>query len=82
MNRKPVVIRKHAILKHHYRRAVKATPQFHELDALSQWAALRRQVEGDATAIGATLLTIMDSREGRRDEVLGALERGRLADLS
>lgn len=82
MSRKPVVIRKHAILKHHYRRAVKATPQFHQLDAIGQWAALRRQIEGDATPIGATLLTIMDSREGRRDEVLGALERARLEDIS
>lgn len=70
---KPVAIRKHAILKHHYRRAVKATPQFHQLDAVNQWAVLRKQVEEDETPMGATLLKIMDNREERRDEVLSAL---------
>jgi hypothetical protein len=74
---KPVAIRKHAILKRHYSRAVKATPQFHQLDAIGRWAVLRQQVEADATPIGATLLKIMDSREGRRDEVLSALEDAR-----
>jgi hypothetical protein len=74
---KPVAIRKHAILKRHYRRAVKATPQFHQLDVVERWAMLRQQVEADATPTGATLLQIMDSRAGRRDEVLSALEDAR-----
>ena len=73
MSSKPVAIRKHAILKNHYRRAVNATPQFHELDAVAQWATLRKHVEADATPLGATLLKIMDSRQERRDEVLTAL---------
>jgi len=81
MNRKPVEIRKHAILKHHYRRAVQATPQFHQLDAIGQWAVLRQQVEADTTAIAATLLKIMDSREARRVEVLSALEDARQGTL-
>jgi hypothetical protein len=75
MSSNPVVIRKHAILKRHYRRAVNATPQFHQLDALGQWAVLRKQVEDDVTPIGSTLLIIMDSREARREEVLNALEQ-------
>ena len=74
MSTKPVVIRKHAILKHHYRLAVKTTPQFHQLDAVAKWAVLRKQVADDASPVGATLLKIMDSREERRDEVLSALE--------
>lgn len=81
MSRKPVEIRKHAILKNHYRRAVQATPQFHQLDALGQWAVLRQQVEADTTAIAGTLLKIMDSREARRVEVLSALEDARQGTL-
>ena len=77
MSPNPVVIRKHAILKHHYRRAVKATPQFHRLDTVSQWAVLRTHVERDVTPAGARLLTIMDTREARREEVLNALEQAR-----
>jgi hypothetical protein len=77
MSPHPVVIRKHAILKHHYRRAVRDTPQFHELDAVSQWAVLRRHVENDVTPTGARLLTVMDAREARREEVLNALEQAR-----
>jgi hypothetical protein len=77
----PVAISKHAILKRHYRRAVKATPQFHQLDAIGRWAVLRQQVEADATPMGATLLKIMDSRDGRRDEVLSALEDARQATV-
>ena len=73
-----ILIRKHAILKRHYRRAVAATPQFHELDGEAQWAAVRRLVEQDATTPeGVNLLKIMDSRTGRRDEVLSALEDAR-----
>ena len=81
MNRKPVALRKHAILKHHYRRAVKATPQFHDLDESRRWAVLRSQVESDVTPTGATLLKIMDTREARRHEVLTALEAARQAHV-
>lgn len=77
MNRNPVPIRKHAILKHHYRRAVAATPQFHQLDTNAQWAVLRKHIDDDATPKGATLRTIMDERSARRDEVLSALEEAR-----
>jgi len=74
-----IVIRRHAILKRHYRRAVKATPGFHELNAVGQWANLREQVKADTSPTGEKLLGIMDSRESRRDEVLAALEEGRQA---
>jgi len=77
MTAKPLGIRRHAILKHHYRRAVAATPDFHNLNTVSQWALLRAQVQADGTAAGSTLLGVMDSREPRRDEVLAALEEGR-----
>ena len=79
MSHKFVAIRKHAILKRHYHRAVNATPQFHELDESARWAALRNQVAHDKTPRGATLLKIMDSREPRRQEVLTALEEARQA---
>jgi hypothetical protein len=81
MNRKPVAIRRHAILKRHYRRVVRRTPQFHQLDSMSQWAALRKHVEEDVTPKGISLLTIMDSRAERRDEVLSALEEARAQSL-
>ena len=74
MSTKPVAIRKHAILKLHYRRAVAATPRFHELDSSMQWATLRKHVEEDRSERGATLLKIMDNREQRQEEVLSALE--------
>jgi hypothetical protein len=77
MNRTPVTIRKHAILKRHYRRAVAATPEFHQLDTNGQWAVLRKQIDDDATPLGATLRTIMDERSARRNEVLSALEEAR-----
>ena len=77
MNRSPVPIRKHAIFKHHYRRVVAATPQFHQLDTNAQWAVLRTHIDGDATAKGATLRAIMDDRSARRAEVLSALEEAR-----
>ena len=81
MSSQPVAIRKHAILKHHYRRAVQATPRFHQLDAVEQWVVLRQQVEADTAAIAVTLLKIMDSREARREEVLTALENARQSTL-
>jgi len=79
MNAKPIV-RRHAILKNPYRRTVKATPDFHNLDGKAQWAALRSQVIAEAGAAGeSSLIDVMDSREPRRDEVLAALEEGRQA---
>jgi hypothetical protein len=82
MNEKPVRIRKHAILKRHYRRAVAATPQFHQLDTTRQWAVLREHVDADPTPLGTTLKMIMDSRAARRDEVLAALEQARRNQIS
>jgi hypothetical protein len=76
---KPVAIRRHAILKHHYRRAVAGTPNFHDLDGRHQWAALREQVVNDAAPRPSDLLAILDSREPRRDEVLSALKVGRVS---
>ena len=72
-----VSIRRHAILKNQYRRAVKSTPGFHTLSLAGQWAALREQVQADATPAGLALLDVLNSREARRDEVLAALEEGR-----
>ena len=72
-----VTIRRHAILKNHYRRAVATTSTFHTLSLAGQWALLREQVEADSTSGGTALLDIMDSREPRRDEVLAALEDAR-----
>jgi hypothetical protein len=76
---RPVALRKHAILKHHYRRAVAATPDFQTLNSPGQWAVLRDQVKADPTSGASGLLDILDSRESRRDEVLAALEEGRVA---
>jgi hypothetical protein len=79
MSPRPVGLRRHAIFKHTYRRTVASTPDFHNLDGNSQWAALRGQVQAEAAAGESSLLEIMDSRAGRRDEVLAALEEGRQA---
>jgi hypothetical protein len=78
---KPVAIRRHAILKHQYRRAVRSTPDFHTMNAAAQWAVLRAEVLADTTPAGASLLEILNSREPRRDEVLAALEGAHQADL-
>jgi hypothetical protein len=72
-------IHRHALFKRQYRRAVAATAGFHDLTAARQWAALRAQVQTDATDAGSTLLETFDSRESRRDQVLAALEEGRQA---
>ena len=72
-----MLIRKHAIFKRHYRRAVAATPAFHQLDTDAQWAALRKQVDDDATLQGSALRVIMDERAPRRGQVLNALEEAR-----
>jgi len=67
-------LRKHAIFKHHYRRAVATTPEFHQLDTDAQWAALRKQVEDDTTTQGTALKVILEERAERRGQVLNALE--------
>lgn len=79
MSTKPVSIRRHAILKHHYRRAVLSTAHFHQLSRAEQWALLRDQVRTDTTPLASRLLDILNSRESRRDEVMAALEDGRQA---
>ena len=78
---RPTKIRRHAILKRHYRRAVSKTTDFQTLPAAGQWAALRDQVQLDSPGARSPLLDILDSREPRRDEVLAALELGRQGDL-
>ena len=79
MAARPVTIRKHAILKHQYRRAVALTPDFHNLSLNARWALLRDQVLLDSTPAGAKLLDIFNSREPRQAEVIAALEEGRQA---
>lgn len=73
----PTAIRRHAILKRHYRRAVAATPGFHDLDLGARWALLRDQVAVDPSAEGPRLLEILNSREPRRAQVMEALEQAR-----
>jgi hypothetical protein len=72
-----VSVRRHAILKNHYRRAVAATPGFLSLSQAGQWELLREQVEADTTRSGMSLRDVLDTREPRRDEVLAALEDAR-----
>jgi hypothetical protein len=78
---KPISIRRHAILKHQYRRAVRSTPDFHNLNPAGQWALLRAEVLSETTPESASLLEILNSREPRRDEVLAALELAHQADV-
>lgn len=73
----PVALRRHAILKRHYRRAVAATPGFHDLDLAARWALLRDQIVVDRSPAGPRLLEIMNSREPRRAQVIEALEQAR-----
>jgi len=77
MRTPPPTIRRHAIFKRHYRRAVAASPEFHNLEFSARWALLRAQVVADVTPSGVTLLQTLDSRESRRDEVLTKLEEAR-----
>jgi hypothetical protein len=77
MAQAPVAHRRHAIFKHHYRRVVAATPGFHELDLSAQWQLLRNQVQIDPAPHPPELLSIMDRREPRRQEVIAALEQAR-----
>ena len=74
---RPLAIRRHAILKHHYRRAVAATPGFHDLDLGARWALLRDQVTVDPSPDAPRLLEILNGREPRRAEVIEALEQAR-----
>ena len=74
----PVAIRRHAILKQQYRRAVALTPDFQDLDLGRQWALLRDQVLVDSTPAGARLLDIFNSRQPRQAQVIAALEEARL----
>ena len=78
---RPATLRKHAILKRHYRRVVAATPDFQTMNATTQWAALRNEVKADPASGPSGLLDILDSREPRHQEVLAALEEGRIATL-
>lgn len=79
--KKPVSIRRHAIFKHQYRRALQSTPEFRLLKPADQWAVLRGVVQSDASAAGRSLLDVINSREARRDEVLAALELAHDADV-
>jgi hypothetical protein len=79
--KKPVAIRRHAILKRPYRRAQQSTPEFRTLTPAAQWAVLRTVMQADTTAAGAALLDVFDSRAARRDEVLAALEAAHDADV-
>ena len=80
MARRPITLRRHAILKHHYRRAVAATPGFHDLDFVARWQLMREEVLADASPTSSRLLEIMDSREPRRADVIAALEDARQAE--
>jgi hypothetical protein len=51
------------------------------LKPADQWAALLSVVQSDTSAAGASLLDVIKSREGRRDEVLAALEIAHDADV-
>jgi hypothetical protein len=73
----PSAHRRHAIFKRHYRRAIAATPGFHDLDLTAQWQLLRDQITVDPAPQTPALLAIMDSREPRREEVIAALEQAR-----
>lgn len=79
MPSRPAWIRRHAILKVPYRRAVDRTADFHTLSPAGQWSVLREQVAADGSPQGQALLRILDDREPRRDDVLVALEDGRQA---
>jgi hypothetical protein len=72
-----VQIRRHAIFKRHYRRAVASTPGFHELDLSAQWGLLRDQILVDRSEDSARLLEIFHSRDPRRAEVISELEQAR-----
>jgi hypothetical protein len=74
---RPVSLRKHAILKHHYRRAVASTADFHSLSLGARWLLLRDQILMDSTPAGSKMLDIFNSREPRQAEVIAALEEGR-----
>jgi hypothetical protein len=76
-----VPVRRHAIFKRQYRRAVAAASGFHTMTPASQWALLRAQLIAEAATGEPSLIDMLDSRESRRDEVLAELEVGRRSDL-
>ena len=51
-----IAIRRHAIFKRHYRRAVAATPGFHDLELGAQWRLLRDHISVDPGPDAARLL--------------------------
>ena len=73
----PVQIRRHAILKRHYRRAVASTPGFHDLELNVRWGLLRDQILADPSPDSPRLLEIFNSREPRCAEVISELEQAR-----
>ena len=80
MQQRPT-IRRHAIFKREYRRAVAATADFHNMTPAAQWALLREEVMAGATDGQPGLLDMLDSRESRREEVLAGLEEARIARM-
>jgi hypothetical protein len=80
MQSRPIEVRRHAIFKHQYRRAVAAANDFHNMTPVAQWAVLRAQLVAEAATGTSSLLDVLDSRESRRDDVLARLEDGRRRD--
>lgn len=82
MQNRSVVVRRHAIFKHQYRRVVAGANDFHNMTPAAQWALLRAQLVAEAATGASSLLDVLDSREPRRDEVLARLEDGRRRDAA
>jgi hypothetical protein len=82
MQNRSIEVRRHAIFKHHYRRAVAATNDFHDMTPVARWALLRAQLVAEAATGVSQLVDVLDSREPRRDEVLAKLEEGRRRDAA
>jgi hypothetical protein len=82
MQNRSVEVRRHAIFKHQYPRAVAAANDFHNMTPAVQWAMLRAQLVAEAATGTSSLLDVFDSRESRRDDVLAKLENGRRRDAA
>jgi hypothetical protein len=82
MQNHSVAVRRHAIFKHPYRRAVAAADDFHNLTTAAQWALLRAQLAAEAASGAPSLVDVLDSRESRRDDVLAKLEHARRQDAA
>lgn len=80
MQNPSIAVRRHAIFKHHYRRAVAAANDFHNMTPVAQWALLRAELVAEAALGASPLVDVLDSRASRRDEVLARLEEGRQRD--